>query len=202
MINTKCAYSHVVIGGVLFGSISCSPPVPSATPYHHGGHTPSRLPSSLTDYIPFALFLPPLISRASMYIHVIFGFATEQSICVRGTLPMAPTPSYPKLAPLLRRWYSKRATNRSCTHSIYTRSLRPGSSVERSYGTTLRVARRYHYDSMSRLGSEPRYINCHRSRLCALPRHYRLDPSNRLRGVFKYTLDRYLVPLRGRRFVF
>lgn len=107
----------------------------------------------------------------------------------------------PKHAPLLRRSYSERAMNRSCTHSISTRSLRPGSSVERSYDTMLRVARRYCYDTLSRLGSEPTYISCHRSRLCVLPRHYRLGPSNRLRGVFKYTLDRYLVPLRGRRFV-
>ena len=176
--------------------------MPSATRHHRGGHTPPRLPSSLTDYVPFAPFLPPLISRASMYIHAIFGFATEQSICVQGVPFSNGTDTLlPKHAPLLRRSYSERAMNRSCTHSISTRSLRPGSSVERSYGTMLRVARRYCYDTLSRLGSEPTYISCHRSRLCVLPRHYRLGPSSRLRGVFKYTLDRYLVPLRGRRFV-
>ena len=158
-------------------------------------------PSSLNYYVSFAPFLPPLISRASMYIHAIFGFATEQSICVQGSLPMAPTPSYPNTRLSCDNGTVNRATNRCRTHSISTRSLRPGSSVERSYDTMLRVARRYYYDTLSRLGSEPRYISCHRSRLCVLPRHYRLGPSNGPRGVFKYTLDRYLVPLRGRRFV-
>ena len=158
-----------LIGGVLFGSISCSQPLGTVA------GTPHLVFLLLACLCTYMQSLVSLQSNLSVY-RVPFQWHQH---------PLTQT----------------RPMNRSCTNSISTRSLRPGSPVERSYDTMLRVARRYYYDTLSRLGSEPRYISCHRSRLCVLPRHYRLGPSNGPRGVFKYTLDRYLLLLRGRRFV-